>query len=39
MGKLEHTSAMARPTNRVMTPTNSQPQMITTGPPVSMPNP
>jgi hypothetical protein len=30
---------MARPTNRVMTPTNGQPQTITTGPPVSMPNP
>ena len=30
---------MARPTNRVMIPTNGQPQTITAGPPVSMPNP
>ena len=30
---------MARPTNRVMIPTNGQPQTMTAGPPVIMPNP
>ena len=30
---------MARPTNRVMIPTNGQPQTITAGPPVFMPKP
>ena len=39
MGKLEQTSAMARPTRRVIPPTIGQPQTMTTGPPVFMPNP
>jgi hypothetical protein len=30
---------MDRPTNVVISPTNSQPQTITAGPPVAMPNP
>jgi len=30
---------MTRPTKRVITPTRSHPQVITTGPPVFMPNP
>ena len=39
MGKLEHTSAMDRPTNSVMIPTIGQPQTMMAGPPVFMPYP
>lgn len=39
VGKLEQTSAIARPTNNVIRPTNGQPQTIITGPPVFIPNP
>ena len=38
MGKLEQTSAMASPTVSVKAPTMSQPQVMTAGPPVFMPN-
>ncbi len=37
MGKLEQTSAMARPTSNVIRPTNGQPQTMTAGPPVFIP--
>ena len=39
MGKLEQTSAIASATNSVMSPTKGQPQTMTAGPPVFMPNP
>ena len=39
MGKLKQTSAMASPTNSVITPTNGQPQVMITGPPEFIPVP
>lgn len=38
VGYAEQISAMDRPTNRVISPTATQPQVITAGPPVFMPN-
>lgn len=38
VGYAEQISAMDRPTNRVIRPTATQPQTITAGPPVFMPN-
>ncbi len=38
VGYAEQISAMERPTNRVIRPTATQPQTITAGPPVFIPN-
>lgn len=38
VGYAEQISAMARPTNNVIRPTPTQPQVMRTGPPVFMPN-
>lgn len=38
VGYAEQISAIARPTNSVIRPTPTQPQVMTAGPPVFMPN-
>lgn len=38
VGYVEQISAMARPTTSVISPTPTQPQVMTAGPPVFMPN-